>query len=165
MDLIGGIFMLAVASLILTSICVGFIICGVIVLWRRDERKPKGMAGEENSTGPNVDTPQSAQMPQDSKDVQSQFAQLNKAVSGMARQLGEMHRWTQHGWLFNTGLCLVAVGLAVYSLAFALDATPQTVNLYLEILGILVSVVGWLLLVACLVLVVSNLWSRKSKLK
>ena len=44
MDLIGGIFILAVASLILTSICMGFIICGVIVLWRRDERKPKGMA-------------------------------------------------------------------------------------------------------------------------
>lgn len=40
MDLIGGIFILAVASLILTSICVGFIICGVIVLWRRDETKP-----------------------------------------------------------------------------------------------------------------------------
>lgn len=39
MDLIGEIFILAVTSLVLTSICLGFVICGVIVLWRRDERK------------------------------------------------------------------------------------------------------------------------------
>ena len=163
MDLIGGIFILAVASLILTSICVGFIVCGVIVLWRRDERKPKEMAGEGNPTGPNVDTPQSDQMPQDSKDVQNQLAQLNKAVSDMARQLGEVRRWTQSGWLSNTGLCLVTVGLAVYSFALAFAVTPQTVKLDVAIIGIGVVVVGWVLLVASLV--ASNLWPRKPKLK
>ncbi len=44
MDLIGGIFILAVASAILTSICVGFVICAVIFFWRRDERKAKETA-------------------------------------------------------------------------------------------------------------------------
>ena len=159
MDLIGGIFILAVASAILTSICVGFIICGVIVLWKRDERKPKEMAGEESVTRPNVDTPQSAQMPQDSKDVQSQFAQLNKAVSGMARQLDEVHRWTKSEWLITYGLCIVALGIAAYSLAVALAAIPQTVNLCLAIIAIALVVLGVVLLVASIIV------SRKLKLK
>ena len=159
MDLIGGIFILAVASLILTSICLGFIICGVIVLWRRDERKPKGMAGEEKPTGPNIDTPQSAEMPQDSKDVQSQLAQLNKAVSGMARQLGEMHRWTKYEWLSTYGFCSVALGLGAYGLALALAATPQIVNLCLAMIGIALVMLGCGLLVARIIV------SRKPKLK
>ena len=159
MDLIGGIFILAVASLILTSICVGFIICGVLVLWRRDERKPKGMTGEEKPTGPNIDTPQSAQMPQDSKDVQSQLAQLSKAVSDMARQSGEMHKWAQSRGLSNTGLAVIGLGLATIGIAYASAIPPQPVNPDIAISGIVFILSGFLLQVA------SNFWPRKPKLK
>lgn len=109
MDLIDGIFMLAVASLILTSICVGFVICAVIVFWRRDEKKPK----------------ETAKMDAEAESGRKSIPQANGTQGGMAPS--RMPGYS----IFLVGFGLLASGIAKWDIDYI------GISLVVVIVGIL----------------------------
>ncbi|MBL7209002.1 MAG: hypothetical protein ISS52_02785 [Dehalococcoidia bacterium] len=125
----------------------GLIIGGSFLLRRRNIKKQRERANEERVTAPDIDTLQSDQITQDSRDVQSQLAELNKVVSGMSKRLEELYRELKPGWLTHTGIGVTGVGIAFLSYAHV-SATTPTFDLRIAVGSVITILLGYALIVA-----------------